>query len=195
MSSEAIRIRPACPSSLRAVYAPYVERTAVTFEYAVPDTEEFARRVAAVTKTYPWLAAEENGQIAAYAYAGPFAARAAYGWAAEVSIYAAWNRRGEGLGRRLYAALEAALRAQGLQNLNVAWPAADDPFLTKASARFHERMGYRRAAHFHRCELKFGRWYDMIWMEKLIGAHETAKPVVPFSSLPEEVLRGAGIRK
>lgn len=62
MSSEAIRIRPARPSdaeSLRAVYAPYVERTAVTFEYAVPDTEEFARRVAAVTKTYPWLAAEE----------------------------------------------------------------------------------------------------------------------------------------
>lgn len=200
MSSEAIRIRPAQPSdaeSLRAVYAPYVERTAVTFEYAVPDTEEFARRVAAVTKTYPWLAAEENGQIAAYAYAGPFAARAAYGWAAEVSIYAAWDRRGEGLGRRLYAALEAALRAQGLQNLNacIAWPAADDPFLTKASARFHERMGYRRAAHFHRCGLKFGRWYDMIWMEKLIGAHETARPVIPFSSLPEEVLREAGIEK
>lgn len=188
MSSETIRIRPARPSdaeSLRAVYAPYVERTAVTFEYAVPDTEEFARRVAAVTKTYPWLAAEENGQIAAY------------GWAAEVSIYAAWDRRGEGLGRRLYAALEAALRAQGLQNLNacIAWPAADDPFLTKASARFHERMGYRRAAHFHRCGLKFGRWYDMIWMEKLIGAHETARPVVPFSSLPEEVLREAGIEK
>ena len=60
----------------------------------VPDTEEFARRVAAVTETYPWLAAEENGQIAAYAYAGPFAARAAYGWAAEVSIYAAWDFRG-----------------------------------------------------------------------------------------------------
>lgn len=62
---------------LLAIYAPYVRETAITFEYAVPSVYEFAERIAAILKKYPYLAAELNGEIVGYAYADAFKARAA----------------------------------------------------------------------------------------------------------------------
>lgn len=160
--------------ALLAIYAPYVEQTAITFEYAVPTVNEFRRRMANVAESYPWLVAVDDGSIAGYAYASAFKERAAYQWAVETSIYVDRNERGKGIGRRLHEALEETLKQQGILNMNacVAYTEHEDEYLTLDSVRFHERLGYTQVAHFHKCGRKFDRWYDMIWMEKLIGVHE-----------------------
>lgn len=72
---------------LLEIYAPYVEKTAITFEYEVPSVEEFKSRIKGTLKKYPYFAAELDGKIVGYAYAGEFKERAAYDWAVETSIY------------------------------------------------------------------------------------------------------------
>ena len=153
------------------IYGYYVSRTAVSFEYDVPTVEEFRQRMAKTLEKYPYFAAVRGNHIAGYAYAGPFIERAAYQYAAEVTIYLAADERRQGIGKALYGALEAALGEMGIRNLYacIGWPAAEDEYLTWDSARFHERMGYVKCGKFHKCGYKFGRQYDMIWMEKIIG--------------------------
>lgn len=162
--------------ALLTIYAPYVEKTAITFEYAVPTKEDFCRRITQTLLLYPWLVAEQAGKLLGYAYASPFHPRAAYAWCAEVSIYLRENARGRGLGKKLYACLEDILKAQGFMLLYacIAASSVEDETLTHASIRFHEREGYRLAGTFPRCGFKFGRWYDMVWMEKRLQ-----KPVSP----------------
>ena len=85
-------IRPARPedaAALLAIYAPYVEKTAVTFEYQPPALEEFAGRVRRTLERFPYLAAEREGRLLGYAYASPFHPRPAYRWSVETSIYVA----------------------------------------------------------------------------------------------------------
>ena len=74
----------------------------------------------------------------------------------------------------LYEALEKALAAQGILNLNacIVFPENEDEYLTRDSVKFHEKMGFETAGRFHKCGCKFGRWYDIVWMEKHIGTHE-----------------------
>ena len=173
-----ITIREATADDAKAlldIYAPYVTDTAVTFEYDVPTTDDFRQRITHVRQRYPYLVAEDCGRIVGYAYASPFKERAAYQWAVETSIYVDRQEKRKGIGGVLHEALEDALKAQGILNMNacIAYPAqgSDDPHLTLDSVRFHERMGYTKVAHFHQCGKKFGRWYDVIWMEKIIGEH------------------------
>ena len=118
---ESCRIRVAQEQdagALLKIYAPYVEKTAVTFEYTVPGAEEFAGRIARTLQKYPYLLAERAGQIVGYAYAGPFHARAAYDWAVETSVYVRQDQRKMGTGRALYHALEDVLRMQNILNVN-----------------------------------------------------------------------------
>ena len=160
--------------AMLAIYAPYVERTAVTFEYDVPSLDDFSQRLSKVQSRYPWIVAKEDGRIVGYAYASVFKERAAYQWAVETSIYVDNSLRGCGIGRLLHETLEQRLKAQGILNMNacISFIEPEDEYLTLDSVRFHERLGYRKVAHFHQCGKKFGRWYDMIWMEKLIGEHK-----------------------
>jgi len=118
--------------------------------------------------------AEEGGVILGYAYAGPFVGRAAYGHCCELSIYLDRAARRKGYGRRLYEALEAELSSRGVLNLYacIGDPGEEDEYLTRDSERFHRRLGFTLAGRFHACGRKFGRWYNMIWMEKIIGEHE-----------------------
>ena len=159
--------------AIQAIYAPYVEQTAVTFEYNVPSEEEFRRRIETVMQKYPWIVAETDRRIVGYAYASAFKPRDAYQWAVETSIYVDSGMKHCGIGRQLHEALEQRLKAQGILNMNacISFIEPEDEYLTQDSIRFHEQLGYRRVAHFHQCGKKFGRWYDMIWMEKLIGEH------------------------
>lgn len=161
-------------ASLLEIYAPYVEKTAITFEYEVPSVQEFAGRIGHVLEKYPYLAAERDGEIVGYAYAGPFKERAAYDWAVETTIYVREDRKGTGVGRELYEALEHALFLQNILNVNacIAWPETEDEHLTKNSVQFHEHMGYRLVGEFYKCGYKFGRWYNMVWMEKHLGEHK-----------------------
>ena len=200
MQGQSIHIRTASAADaegILAVYAPYIQKTAITFEYEVPSPEEFRRRITGTLKRHPYFVAERDGVILGYAYAGPFIGRAASSWAAEVSIYLREDACKLGLGRRLYQALEDIARAQNILNLNasIAVSEAADPYVTRNSADFHAHLGYRQVAEFHRCGYKFGRWYNLIWMEKFIGEHTGAPaPVIPFPELSPEILRRLGIR-
>ena len=155
------------------IYAPYVEKTAITFEYDVPTVEEFRKRIASHLTRYPWIVAEADDRIVGYAYASAFKERAAYQWSVETSIYVDEAIRHHGIGRLLHEALEESLRSRGILNMNacISYIQPEDEYLTLDSVRFHERLGYTQVAHFHQCGKKFGRWYDMIWMEKIIGEH------------------------
>ena len=169
--------------AMLAVYAPYVERTAVSFEYAVPSEAEFRERLHRVQAFYPWLVAEHEGRVLGYAYASRFHPRAAYDWCAEASIYLEQGARGQGIGRRLYTALEQALRGQNILTSYacIAWAEQPDEYLGHHSIRFHERMGYRTVGQFPSCGFKFGRWYGMVWMEKRLAPEGTAPvPVIPY---------------
>ena len=166
--------------NLLEIYAYYVENTAITFEYEVPSLEEFEKRIEKTLRRYPYLISEQNGKILGYTYAGAFNERSAYDWAVETTIYIAKDARKKGLGRELYMALENALSLQNVINLNacIGYPDVEDEYLTKNSASFHEHLGYRMVGEFHKCGYKFGRWYDMVWMEKFIGEHNSDQKTV-----------------
>lgn len=169
-----------------AIYAEYVKKTAITFEYEVPDMEEFRGRIRHTLERFPYLVARENGKIVGYAYASPFKARPAYDWAVETSIYVDRNLRRCGIGRKLYGALEATLKKQGILNMNacIAYPKTEDEYLTRDSVKFHEKLGYQMVGTFHQCGYKFHRWYDMVWMEKFIGEHrENQQKVISFPDI------------
>lgn len=187
MQKNSIQIaRPDDAEALLEIYAPYVTDTAITFEYSVPSVDEFRERIRCTLEKYPYLAARRAGKIVGYAYAGPLNKRAAYDWAVETSLYVRQDCKKQGIGKELYLALEQALALQHIINLNacIACPETEDEYLTKNSIRFHEHLGYRFVGEFHRCGYKFSRWYNMVWMEKLIGDHEPEPaPVIPFPEL------------
>lgn len=196
----AVRIREATPKDAAAlveIYAPYVRETAVTFEYDVPSVAEFSGRIERVLEKFPYLVAENDGEIVGYAYAGAFHPRAAYQWCAEMSVYVKQNARRMGVGRMLYDAMEAILRMQRLTNVEacIAVPSSPDAHLTMDSVRFHEKMGYRMVGAFHQCGYKFDTWYDMVWMEKHIGEHTHSQPsVLRFDEIREEAFHRFRLR-
>ncbi|MBR3880864.1 MAG: N-acetyltransferase [Mailhella sp.] len=181
---EDLIIRPAADADIPAmlgIYAPYVEETAISFEYAAPSEDEFRARLVRVQSFYPWLVAEAGGQVVGYAYASRFHPRAAYDWSAEVSIYVRKDTRGSGIGRRLYEALESALRSQNILSAYACIALAHEPnaYLDHASIRFHERMGYHTVGEFPNCGHKFDRWYGMVWMEKRLVPADAPESLHP----------------
>ncbi len=223
MSTSPITIRPATPDdaeALLSIYAPYVEHTAITFEYEVPSVEEFQERIVHTLQLYPYIVAERrttssataiskkaehtenkehsvskaipasnvSAEIVGYSYAGPLHARAAYAWSVETSIYVKESEKKSGIGKTLYLALEKILAAQNITNVNacIASPVVDDEYLNHNSIQFHEHFGYSMVGEFHKCAYKFGRWYNMVWMEKIIAEHQDKQPpIIPFPELTE----------
>ena len=161
-----LKIRPVtlkdAPELVR-IYAPYVEKTAITFEYQVPTIEEFEGRIDKILQHFPYLVAEEDGHILAYAYASIYYDRSAYDWAVEVSVYVDQDHCGQGLGSRLYEALEMELEARGYLRF-LACIALPNP----ASIALHEKRGYVQVAHFPKIGYKFNKWHDIVWMQKTI---------------------------
>ena len=137
---------------------------------------------------FPWLwpvlaaAALAAGVLACVGFVG----RIAYQYSAETTIYLREDQKRNGLGKRLYQALEEISRLQNLTNLYacIGYPETEDEYLTKNSAQFHAHMGYRMVGEFRQCGYKFGRWYHMVWMEKrLAEAAEPPLPLIPFAEL------------
>ena len=155
------------------IYRYYVEKTAISFEYDVPTVEMFKNRIKKTLERYPYLVAIRDGKIVGYAYAGAFVGRAAYDYSAELTIYLSTAEKGHGTGRKLYEKLENDLANMGIKNLYacIGDPLEEDEYLTRNSEEFHSHMGFLKVGTFHKCGYKFGRWYNMIWMEKIIGKH------------------------
>jgi len=181
---------------LLKVYASYVTNTAITFEYEIPSVAEFSQRIRNILQRYPYIVAVEDNHIVGYAYASAFKERAAYSWAVETTVYLKQDSRGKGLGRKLYVALEDILKRQNIINLNacIAYTADEDAYLDNTSSVFHEHLGYTKVAHFTKCGYKFSTWYDMIWMEKIIGEHsgkpEPFIPITKIQAISKNILDG-----
>lgn len=158
------------------IYAYYVQHTAISFEYEVPTLSEFENRMKQTKKKYPYLVVEQDGAIQGYAYAGPFVGRAAYDHSCELTIYLDNAAKKHGFGRKLYEELEKRLQELGIVNLYacIGYPDIEDEYLNKNSAEFHAHLGFQTVGEFRKCGYKFGRWYSMIWMEKIIGPHTFA---------------------
>ena len=159
-----MKIRNACKEDakqLLAIYAPYVEKTAITFEYQVPSLEEFEERIEKTKQKFPYLVAEEEGILQGYAYASVYYNRAAYDWTVELSIYIKEEAWGKHIGSQLYASLERNLQEAGFVNLLVCIALPNNASLT-----FHKKHGYEQVAHFKKVGYKFDKWYDIVWMQK-----------------------------
>lgn len=141
----------------RAVYAPYVQETAVSFETEVPTTPQMAGRIA---HAHVWLVAERDGEVIGYAYAGEHRQRAAYRWTCETSVYVARGCLRGGVGRALYRELLVRVRERGyrLALAGVALP-------NQASIGLHRSLGFVDVGVFHRVGWKLGGWHDVAWLE------------------------------
>lgn len=177
-------------SACLAIYAPYVTATAITFEYEVPTLEDFTQRMETTLQTYPYLVAEQHGEIVGYAYASPLKTRPAYQWCVETSIYVKSSCKKHGIGKALYANLETLLTLQHVRTLYacISSPQAEDIYLNHDSIHFHEHLQYRLVGTWHACGYKFATWYDVVWMEKQLLQTEVLQPFVPFSKLPIETM-------
>ena len=172
------------------IYSYYVENTAITFEYDVPSLQEFQQRIENTLKTYPYLIAKIGDEIVGYTYASPFHARKAYSWCVETSIYVDHHYQKNGIGKKLYDALEKILKMQNITNLNacIAIPAQDNPYVDFNSVDFHHHLGYEQVGKFHQCGYKFHQWFHIMWMEKMIGEHLTnQEDMIPFSQIKEKL--------
>ena len=171
---EILPVKTEDAKELLSIYAPYVRETAISFEYEVPSLSEFQERIRNVSSALPYIKAVEAGEILGYAYAGKFKNRKAYDWSVEVTVYVRKDSRRTGVGRLLYNTLEDFLKRIGVLNMNacIARPKEEDEHLCNDSYYFHKKMGFHLVGTFHNCGYKFNTWYDMIWMEKIIGEHQ-----------------------
>ncbi len=165
-------------SELLAIYAPYVEKSTISFEWNVPTEAEFSSRVEHVLRKYPYIVYEENEQILGYAYADRAFERYSYRFCAELSVYVREDARARGIGSLLYRALIALCREMRLQMLYGVVTNPNEP-----SFRLHERLGFKRVGYFPHAGNKFDRWLDVVWYGLMIGDDRPLPPdIISFRS-------------
>ena len=161
-----IIIRPATlfdAEALMQIYNPYIRETTVTYEYEEITAGEFRRRMETVMTRYPYIVAEEKGEILGYAYGSPYHTRAAYQWDCDLSVYLRMDCRGKGIGRILFAKLLDILTKQGFVN---AYSFIDSP--NPMSEAIHKKFGFTEIGCLQKSGYKFGRWLDMkLWGKRL----------------------------
>lgn len=186
-----MRVRFATPAdspALLGIYGQYIH-TPVTFEYSLPTQDEFAGKIADISRHYPYLVAEDDGRTAGYAYAHRFKERAAYQWGAELSVYLDQNAAGRGLGKKLYALLMEILKLQGVRTVygGVTLP-------NRASEALHRSLGFEVLGTYHNAGYKNSKWHDVAWFEKQIGEYDLEpKPIIGVNDIPVEDLRRLGL--
>jgi L-amino acid N-acyltransferase YncA len=159
-----LEIRPAdAARDARAcaeIYAPYVSQSAISFEEVAPDAHEMAKRIRRTAVAYPWLVAERDGAVVGFAYASQHRERASYRWAVDVTVYLDPAHHRRGIGRQLYEALFALLRAQGF---HVACAGITLP--NAASVSLHEALGFELVGIYRGIGFKDGAWRDVGWWQ------------------------------
>ena len=174
--------KPEDAKELLKIYAYYVTDTAISFETEVPSEEEFKLRIEEVLKSYPYIVACKDDEILGYAYLHSFVGRKAYELSAETTIYLNPDKKKMGIGKKLYSVLEDIAKAQNITNLYscIGYVDKEDEYLNNNSVQFHEHIGFRMVGKFENCGHKFGRWYHMVWMEKIIGEHGEIRKFIKF---------------
>ena len=179
-----IRIRQAQPedgASIAAIYEPYIRDTVITFEEKPVTADEMSQRIAQTLPRYPFLVAEDVGQVIGYAYGGPHQARASYRWSVNVAVYIAGTHHRRGIGSTLYGQL---LRLLAAQNLVTAIAGITMP--NAASIRLHESVGFKPIALYHNIGFKLGAWRDVGWWERALIDPPPITPAepTPWTDMP-----------
>jgi phosphinothricin acetyltransferase len=171
-----MHLRDAAPGDLpamTAIYAHHVLHGAGTFEEVPPDEAEMARRVAAVQdQGWPWLVAEEGGQILGFAYLSQFRPRSAYRHAGEDSVYVRDDIRGQGVGKELVAALLRRGEECGFRQVFAVIGDSENV----GSIGLHVSLGFRQVGVMRSAGAKFGRWLDVVTMQRAIGRGDRDPP-------------------
>jgi phosphinothricin acetyltransferase len=172
----ALAIRPAAPADIPAItciYADAVKFGTASFELESPNEAEMARRQRAlIDGGFPYLAAERDGMLLGYAYAGPYRLRPGYRWCIEDSIYISSDAQRRGVGRALLDRLITDSEARGFrQMIAVIGDSANAP-----SIELHRAAGFRLIGTFAAVGFKFGRWLDSVLMQRPLGAGATTAP-------------------
>jgi L-amino acid N-acyltransferase YncA len=146
------------------IYNHYVIESTITFEEQAVSPADMSRRIAdTASASLPWLVAEHAGDVKGYAFASNWKTRSAYRHSTETTIYLAPGSIGQGLGTALYQALLDRLADCGRHVAigGVALP-------NDASISLHEKLGFRKVAHFREVGFKFGRWIDTTYWQRML---------------------------
>lgn len=174
--SPALTLRHADPArdaaACAAIYGPYVEDTAMSFEEVAPDAAQYRERMVTTIERYPWLVlADADDRAVGFAYASAHRTRAAYRWACEVGIYVDPAAHGRGAGRRLYSALIELLRRQGLRVAIAGITLPND-----ASVGLHRALGFEQYGVQRNIGWKAGAWRDVSWWQLELATPADAGP-------------------
>ena len=159
--------------SILEIYSPFIKDSTVTFECKLPTVAEFRKRIIEVTKKYPWLVCEVNGEIIGYAYASQYNKRQAYDWSVDYSIYIKPDFHRRGIANALYFGLTQLLKLQGYNNAYVGITLPNSK-----SKSFHEAFGFKNVGVYHNVGYKLNGWRDVLWMEYAIAKH-SSQPLNP----------------
>jgi phosphinothricin acetyltransferase len=163
-------------AAVTAIYAGYVLDGTATFEEEPPSLEDMMARFDIVhAKSLPWLVAETGGDgvIAGYAYAAPYRLRSAYRFTLENSIYVSPSRFRQGVGRALMTELLRRCETLGYRQMI----AAIGDSANHASIGLHSALGFERVGVYRDVGLKFGRWLDVVLMQRSLGEGNKSAPV------------------
>jgi L-amino acid N-acyltransferase YncA len=176
MSADGVVIRPSRETDvieIAAIYKYYVLQGVASFEEIPPDPDELAsRRRDILARGLPYLVAERSGRVLGYCYAGPYRTRSAYRFTVEDSIYIDQPEAGRGLGRALLTALLDRCTALGYRQMVAVIGGSD----TWPSIRLHAALGFTRAGLLPAVGFKFGRWVDIVLMQRALGPGMTSAP-------------------
>lgn len=176
-----MRVRHADPerdgAACAAIYAPCVDRSGVSFEDVAPAAQEMAARIASTSARFPWLVAENGGEVVGYAYASQHRDRAGYRWAVDVAVYVDPKFHGRGAGRMLYEALIDLVRRQRLRSAcaGIALP-------NEASIALHRALGFEEVGTYRDIGWKAGAWRDVSWWQLQLACDDggEARPPEPL---------------
>jgi phosphinothricin acetyltransferase len=157
-------VKPADAAAIAAIYNYYVVHTIITFEEEKITTREMAKRITESKKAgLPWFVWEEHGQVLGYSYASKWKSRCSYRYSVESTVYLDKDATRRGLGTKLYSALIDSLRSTRIHAIigGVALPNA-------GSAGLHEKLGFKKIAHFKEVGWKFDQWIDVGYWELLL---------------------------
>lgn len=157
-------VTPEDATAIAGLYNHYILHSIATFEEEPIDGAEMSRRMDAVAEaSLPWLVAESSSGMAGYAYACRWKGRRGYRFTAEISVYLGPDDTGRGIGTALYTRLFDELAARQMRCIIGGIGLPND-----ASVALHEKFGMRKVAHFERNGIKFGRWIDVGYWQRLL---------------------------
>lgn len=159
-------------SAIAAIYAHHVQTGLGSFEEVPPTAEEILRRFQGVrAHGLPWRVADLDGRVAGYCYASPFHTRSAYRFTVQDSVYVAEDCLSRGVGTALLQDVIDACTSLGYcQMIAVVGDSGNE-----ASLRLHARLGFRTIGQALRVGVKFGRWVDIVHLQRPLG-EQSARP-------------------